>query len=93
MDSVIQFLSNNGSLAVGGVTFLMSMFGANKLLGKKINLVFGLIQETVDVISVFTRALKPDEDGKIRIDENELKEIQKEISEMKKAVSQVVALV
>ena len=92
MDWVIQLLSNNGSLAVGGVTFLMSVFGAKKVLGKKINVVFGLVQETVDIISVFTRALKPDEDGKVRIDEKELREIQKEISEMKKAVSQVVAL-
>jgi hypothetical protein len=46
----------------------------------------------VDVISVFTHALKPDDDGKVRIDETELKKIQKEISEMKKAVGRVVAL-
>ena len=28
----------------------------------------GLVQETMDVIAVFTRALKPDDDGKVRID-------------------------
>ncbi|MCH7782811.1 hypothetical protein IID62_07050 [candidate division KSB1 bacterium] len=92
MDWIIQLLSHNGSLAVGGLTFVLSVFGAKKVLGKKINIVFGLIQETVDVISVFSRALKPDEDGKVRIDKQELKEIQKEISEMKKAVSRVIAL-
>ena len=92
MDWIIQLLSHNGSLAVGGLTFILSVFGAKKVLGKKINIVFGLIQETVDVISVFSRALKPDEDGKVRIDKQELKEIQKEISEMKKAIGRVIAL-
>ena len=92
MDWIIQLLSHNGSLAVGGLTFVLSVFGTKKVLGKKINIIFGLIQETVDVISVFSRALKPDEDGKVRIDKQELKEIQKEISEMKKAVSRVIAL-
>ncbi|MCH8287141.1 hypothetical protein IIB79_11560 [candidate division KSB1 bacterium] len=92
MDWIIQLLSHNGSLAVGGLTFILSVFGAKKVLGKKINIIFGLIQETVDVISVFSRALKPDEDGKVRIDKQELKEIQKEISEMKKAIGRVIAL-
>lgn len=92
MEWIIQLLTHNGSLVAGGITLLLSLFGAKKIVGKKINIVFALVQETIDVISVFTRALKPDKDGKIRIDENELKEIQKELSEMKKAVGKVVAM-
>ena len=92
MEWIIQLLTHNGSLAVGGITLLLSLFGAKKIVGKKINTVFALVQETIDVISVFTRALKPDADGKVRIDENELKEIQKEIRDLKKAIGKVVAM-
>jgi len=92
MDWIIQHFMQNDTIAAAGLTFVLSVLGAKKVIGKKINTIFSITKETLDVVVVLSKALKPDEDGKIRIDKNELQEIQRELSEMKKALGQVVAL-
>lgn len=92
MDWIIQHLMQNDTIAAAALTLILSILGAKKVIGKKINTIFTMTKETLDVILVLSKALKPDDDGKIRIDKNELQEIQRELSEMKKALGQVMAL-
>ena len=92
MDWIIQHLMQNDTIAAAALTLILSILGAKKVIGKKINTIFTMTKETLDVILVLSKALKPDDDGKIRIDKNELQEIQRELSEMKKALGQVMAM-
>jgi hypothetical protein len=71
---------------------LVSIFGAKKLLSGRINILFSIAKETLDVIMVLSKALKPDKDGKVRIETEELAEIRKELIEMKKAMDRALAL-
>jgi len=92
MDWIIQHLMQNDTIAAAALTLILSIIGAKKVIGKKINTIFTMTKETLDVILVLSKALKPDDDGKIRIDKNELQEIQRELNEMKKALGQAMAL-
>ncbi|KPK95562.1 hypothetical protein AMJ80_04940 [bacterium SM23_31] len=92
MDWIIQHLMQNDTIAAAGLTLILSILGAKKVIGKKINTIFSISKETLDVVVVLSKALKPDDDGKIRIDKDELQEIQRELVEMKKALGQVVAM-
>ncbi|MFC1493619.1 hypothetical protein ACFL6O_06610 [candidate division KSB1 bacterium] len=92
MDWLITQLSENNSLIGASLTFLLSIFGAKKLISGKINILFSIAKETLDVIIVLSKALKPDSDGKIRIEKEELSEIRKELTDMKKAMDKALAL-
>ena len=84
MDWLIQRLIQNDTIVAAGVTFLLSVLGAKKVLGSRINTVFAIAKETLEVVMALSKALKPDEDGKIRIDKKELQEINKELTDMKR---------
>ena len=92
MDWIIQRLMTNDTIVASAMTFILSVLGAKKIIGNKLNTVFGITKETLDVILVLSKALKPDDDGKIRIDKQELQDIQKELTDLKKALGQIVAL-
>ncbi len=92
MDWLFTQLSQNNSLVGAGLTCLLSIFGAKKLISGRINKVFSIAKETLDVIIVFSKALKPDTDGVIRIESDELEEIRKELADMKRAIDGITAL-
>jgi len=92
MDWIIQHLMANDTIVAAGLTFILSVLGARKSVAQKLNSVFTITKESLDVVQSLSKALKPDDDGRIRIDKNELGEIQKEVSELKKAIGQIVAL-
>ncbi len=92
MDWLIQRLVDNDTIVAASLTFILSVVGAKKVLSSRINSIFVIAKETLDVVMVLAKALKPDEDGKVKIEKQELFEIQKEVAQMKKAISAVVAL-
>jgi len=92
MDWIIQHLMQNDTIVAAGLTLILSVLSAKKIIGRKLNTVFVITKEVLDVVMVLSKAFKPDEDGKIRIEKQELQEIQKEIADLKKALGQVVAL-
>ena len=92
MEWIIQHVLHVDSLFAAGLTLVMSLFGAKKVFGKKVKIVLSVIKETLDVVLVLSNALKPDDDGKVRIEKKELEEIKRELSEMQKSLGKVVAL-
>jgi hypothetical protein len=92
MNWLIQHLLNNETIVAAGLTFILSIIGAKKIIGKRLNTVFVITKETLDVIQVLSKALRPDADGKIRIEKQELEEIQKEIADLKKALGNEAVL-
>jgi len=92
MNWLIQHLLNNETIAAAGLTFILSIIGAKKIIGKRLNTVFAVTKETLDVIQVLSKALRPDADGKIRIEKQELEEIQKEIADLKKVLGNEAVL-
>ena len=92
MDWLIQKLVSNDTIVSAGLTFLLSVLGAKKVIGRKLNTLFTITKETLDVVMVISKILKPDEDGKIRVEKSELKEVQKEVADLKKALGTLVAL-
>ncbi|MFC1565175.1 hypothetical protein ACFL6G_09585 [candidate division KSB1 bacterium] len=92
MDWLINQFSANNSMIGAGLTFLLSVFGAKKLMSGRINTLFSMAKETLDVVIVLVKALRPDKDGKIQIDNEEFRSIQKELNDMKKAIDRVLAL-
>ena len=92
MNWLIQHLLNNETIVAAGLTFILSIIGAKKIIGKRLNTVFVITKETLDVIQVLSKALRPDADGKIRIEKQELEEIQKEIADLKKALRNEAAI-
>lgn len=92
MNWIIQHLMQNDTIVAAGLTFVLSVLGAKKVIGKRLNSVFAISKEVLDVVMVLSKALKPDDDGKVRIDKTELREIQKELSDLKKSFGQIVAV-
>lgn len=90
MDWIIHNIIDNTSVLGAGITMLLSLFGAKKVVGSKLRLIFSVVKEVIDVIFVFTKALKPDHDGVVRIEEKELKSIQKEIGELRKVIGKLM---
>ena len=83
---------NSETIVAAGLTVILSIIGAKKIIGKRLNTVFVVTKETLDVIQVLSKALRPDADGKIRIEKQELEEIQKEIADLKKALGNEAVL-
>jgi len=92
MDWLFQKLMNSETIVAAGLTVILSIIGAKKIIGKRLNTVFAVTKEILDVIQVLSKALRPDADGKIRIEKQELEEIQKEIADLKKALRNETAV-
>jgi len=83
------FIFNNLDFLATALTVVLGALGVNKHFSKKVNKVSNLVKEVNDLILALTEAIKPDEDGKVRIEGEELKRIKKELSEVKGAVREV----
>ena len=68
-------------IAALGLTFLFSIFGAKKTTAKKITGIVNVVAAVNGLIKAVTDAIKPDKDGVIRIEAEELNRIKLKVSE------------
>lgn len=92
MDWIIQQLVRNDTIVAAALTFLLSVLGAKKVIGDKLNRLFVIVKELLELVMVLSKTLKPEEDGRVRVEKQELLEIQKEVTDLKKALGGIVAL-
>ena len=85
----LGFIFNNLDFVATALTVVLGALGVNKHFSKKVNRVSNLVREVNELILALTEAIKPDPDGKIKIEGEELKRIKKELSEVKGAVREV----
>lgn len=85
----MEFLVNNLDFVATALTVVLGAFGVNKHFGKKVGKVSKLVNEVNDLVIALTDAIKPDDDGKVRIEGDELRKIKQELSEVKGAIREV----
>ncbi|RKY84474.1 hypothetical protein DRQ09_08610 [candidate division KSB1 bacterium] len=83
------FILNNLDFVATAITVLLGAFGINRHFSNKVNRVSRLIKEVNELILALTEAIKPDPDGKVRIEGDELRRIKRELSEVKGAIRNI----